>query len=87
MESLDQEFLRFDLFMGNLQIKYDLLGPCYCKDKQGEPDKNDIMCIRDTVWERLDPCHYDQWCIGPNTRNKAQMFSEKNFCSEGVSIV
>lgn len=64
-------------------MKSYLLGACYCKDKQGEPDRNDIMCLTNMNFETVDFCLEDEWCIGPKTHDKAKLFSRENFCAKG----
>ena len=63
-----------------------LLGPCYCKDKRGDPHKNDIMCITSVDFEQLTLCDGDESCIGPKTPDKAMFFSRANFCSKGELV-
>ena len=70
-----------------MKISPYLLGPCYCKDKRGEPDRNGIMCITNRIFERLDPCQEDEWCIGPKTPDQAEQFSSKTFCAKGGPIL
>ena len=64
-------------------MKMYLLGPCYCKDKQGHPDRNEILCIGKTNIEQLDPCNEKEWCVGPKAPDIARVFSRTDFCSEG----
>ena len=69
---------------GNIYIRKCLLGSCYCKDKQGKPNSNEIMCATDTKLEQLDRCQDDESCIGPNSSVEAKLFSKRNFCSKGA---
>ena len=66
-------------------IYFLYLGPCYCKDKQGRQDDNEIMCVTDRNFEQVDRCKDDEGCIGPDSPDKAKLFSKTNFCSKGAS--
>ena len=66
------------------EMKWCHLGPCFCEDKQGHPDRNEIICGTSSSFERMDPCSQDEGCIGPNTPDKAQLFSRTKFCSKGA---
>ena len=65
------------------EMKLCLLGPCYCRDKQGQPERNEIMCITKTNFVPLDLCNDNEWCVGPKSPDRAQIFSKTDFCSEG----
>ena len=61
-----------------------MIGRCYCKHKQGNPDKNEVMCSMNDDFQRLDLCHDDEGCVGPKTADEAKYFSSTEFCLRGA---
>ena len=61
-----------------------MLGRCYCKHKQGDPGRNEIMCGTDNDFKERDLCNEREACVGPNTPDKAKSFSNADFCLYGA---
>ena len=62
-------------------------GPCYCKHKFGYPDKSQIICLNDESYDTFDPCLTNEYCTGPTTPEKSELFSRQMFCSKGASSI
>ena len=60
-----------------------LKGQCYCEHPTGEKHRNDVICINDAKYHRLDVCDVDQGCFGPTTPVDAGRFSKSIFCLKG----
>ena len=60
-----------------------MLGRCYCKHKQGHPDRNEVMCSTNGNFKQLDLCNEGEGCIGPKTPEKAKSFLSADFCLYG----
>ena len=72
-----------------MEKKLYLTGPCYCKYNQGDPERNEIMCITNTNsgFEQIDLCEDDEGCIGPKNSDEAGAYSAMSFCSKGASTL
>ena len=63
-------------------MKY-IVKTCYCKNKNGGPEQNELICENDGYFNSSDTCGIGEWCTGPDKEEYATN-SRNLLCTKGV---
>ena len=59
-----------------------LASKCFCENKNGFPEKNNILCENNGHFKRHTECKSDEWCVGP-TKVVDATYSIESLCVKG----